>query len=132
MLSLRYNALNFALVTDTADFYRTQLKEVTRIHAIIDSIKMLFHVPGNAIKLFVAEGERVYKIIFYSSSLDKVPLGWFVYLPLEERIDLYDSVQSSEIPYIQWKNKKPVFKNFAGLLDTVHIERLFDSIIKVS
>lgn len=132
MLSLRYGALNFAQVTDVADFYRGQEREISRIHAIVDSIKMLFHVPGNAIKIFVAEGERVYKIVFYSNSLDKVPLGWFVYLPLEERLDLYDTTLSSEMPYIQWKNKKPVFKNFAGLLNAVHVEKLFDSIVKVS
>lgn len=132
MLSLNYNILNFSQVTDFSDFYRTQQKEVSKIHSIIDSIKMLLHVPGNAIKLFIAEGERVYKIIFYSNSLDRVPLGWFIYLPLENRIDLYDSTLSTEMPYIQWKNKKPVFKNFSGLLDSVHVERLFDGIIKVS
>ena len=64
MLSLRYSALNFAQVTDIVDFYRGQEREISRIHAIVDSIKMLFHVPGNAIKIFVAEGERVYKIVF--------------------------------------------------------------------
>lgn len=132
MLSLNYNILNFSQVTDFADFYRTQQKEISKIHSIIDSIKMLLHIPGNAIKLFVAEGERVYKIIFYSNSLDRVPLGWFIYLPLENRVDLYDSTLSTEMPYIQWKNKKPVFKNFSGLLDLVHVERLFDGIIKVS
>ena len=72
MLSLNYNILNFSQVTDFSDFYRTQQKEVSKIHSIIDSIKMLLHVPGNAIKLFIAEGERVYKIIFYSNSLDRV------------------------------------------------------------
>ena len=99
---------------------------------MVDSIKMLFHVPGNAIKIMVAEGERIYKILFYSTSLDKVPLGWFVYLPLEDRLDLYDASLSTEMPYLQWKNKKTAFKNFAGLLDAVHVERLFDSVVKVS
>ena len=75
MLSLNYNILNFSQVTDFSDFYRTQQKEVSKIHSIIDSIKMLLHVPGNAIKLFIAEGERVYKIILYSNNFDKFPLG---------------------------------------------------------
>jgi hypothetical protein len=132
MLSLRYNTANFAQVTDLADFYKGQEREISRIHSMVDSIKMLFHVPGNAIKIMVAEGERIYKILFYSTSLDKVPLGWFVYLPLEDRLDLYDTSLSTEMPYIQWKNKKTAFKNFAGLLDAVHVERLFDSVVKVS
>ena len=127
-----YNLLKFALVTDTADFFRENLKEIFRTRAIVDSIKMLFHIPSNAIKIYVAQGERVYKIEFYSTNLDKVPFGWFIYLPLEDRIDLYDTTVSTSMPYIQWKNKKPAFKNFAGLLDAVHVEKLFDSIIKQS
>lgn len=132
MLSTRYNYSNFALILDVADFYRGSLKEISKVRSIVDSVKMLFHIPGNAIKLYVAEGERIYKVEFYSSSLDKFPLGWIVYLPLEDRLDLYDSTISTAMPYVQWKNKKPVFKNFAGLLDVVHVERLFDSIVKVS
>ena len=132
MLNIQYNLLNYSQVINTADFYRGTYTELSRIRSIVDSLKMLIHIPGNAIKIFVAEGERIYKIVFYSSSLDKYPLGWFVYLPLENRIDLYDAVQSTEMPYIQWKNKKPAFKNYAGLLETVHVEKLFDSIIKMS
>ncbi len=132
MLSLMYNGLNFSMVTDLAGFYKEQTPEINKIRAIIEATKMLLHIPGNAIKLQVAEGERVYKIIFYKSSLDKFPLGWFVYIPEQSRIDLYDAVLSTKMPYIQWKNKKPVFKNYAGLLDLIKVDRLFDTVIKIS
>jgi hypothetical protein len=131
MLSLRYNTANFAQVTDLADFYKGQEREISRIHSMVDSIKMLFHVPGNAIKIMVAEGERIYKILFYSTSLDKVPLGWFVYLPLEDRLDLYDTSLSTEMPYIQWKNKKIVYKSYPIFLERAGIGDVFGKLTNI-
>ena len=127
-----YNSLSYSIVTDLTGFYKEQTPEVNKIRAIIEAVKMLLRIPGNAIKLQIAEGQRIYKIIFYKSNLDKFPLGWFVYIPEQNRIDLYDTILSTELPYIQWKNKKPVFKNYAGLLDLIKVDRLFDTVIKVS
>lgn len=132
MENTSYVILNFSEVIDTADFFRTSgLKEIPKIRSIIDSAKMLFKVPGNAIKIYVAEGKRIYKIVFYKSTLDKVPFAWLVYLPESRRMDLYDSTNPT-VPLIQWKNKRPVFKNFTGLLDIIGVDTMFSRLITVS
>ena len=132
MESLFYNSLNFSLVTDLAEFYRSKLAEISRIRSMVDSAKILLHLPSSTIKVYVAEGMRVYKIELYKTTLDKVPFCWIVYMPQQKRLDLYDLEKSSQAPLIQWKNKKPVFKNYTSLFDLLSIDKLFGRIITVS
>lgn len=128
MLNINYNQLNFALVTNLNDFFKTKLPEMTQVRSIYDNSKILFNVPGNNIRVMCAEGERIYKFIILSLGVQKIPIGWFVYIPAQKRIDLY-TPDSPLIPMIQWKNKKPVFKNYSAFLDRVGFDRLFDKLI---
>ena len=101
---------------------------MTQVRSIYDNSKILFNVPGNNIQVMCAEGERIYKFIILSLGVQKMPIGWFIYIPEQKRIDLY-TPDSPMIPMLQWKNKKPVFKNYSAFLDRVGFDRLFDKLI---
>ena len=72
MLSVNYNYMNFSVVSDLSDFYKSKLPEMTKIKALVDNIKLLFNLPADRVIVEVAEGERVYK--GYSVFLDKCGL----------------------------------------------------------
>jgi len=131
MLNTNYNLLQFSAVGNLPSFFREKLSEITKIKSIYENTKMLFNLPPDRLKLFVAEGERVYKIIFFTPDIHKYPIGWFVYLPLQSRLDLYEA-NSPDIPFIQWKNKKPVFKNYSELLSFAGADKLFNRVVIVS
>lgn len=131
MLPINYNTLPFAIVQDTSNFYRGQQREIPRIKNAVSALKILLHIPSTSVQIQVAEESRVYKIVFFSSALSKYPLGWIVYMPQEGRVDLYDTGVSSDYPYIQWKNKKPVYKGYSQLLDIIKLDRQFMSVINV-
>ena len=115
MISTIYNyQCKFSLVTDMTEFYKEKLEEIPRIRSFINQIKLTFSLPTDRVKLEVAEGERIYKINLITPDTKKLVFGWFVYLPLKGRIDMYIPDQP-EIPYIQWKNKK-VSDNTAPML----------------
>jgi hypothetical protein len=131
MLDISYNSLTYSKVVDFNDFYRSKLPEILHVRAIIENSKLLFNLPSTRIILEVDEsGERVYKITLLDTSVSRQPFGVLVYLPLQHRLDLY--TVSSDMPLIQWKNKKPVFKSYDFLLDRAGLDRLFSKIINAA
>lgn len=131
MLDIYYNRLNFALVEDLPDLYHSGLPEAIRVKSVLENCKSLFKLPADRIKLFVSEGDRVYKIMLLSTDINKVPFGWFVLVPLRKQVDLY-SADSPSYPVAQWKNKKIAFKNYSMLFDKAGIEKTFERIINAS
>lgn len=130
LLPIGYNGLMFSLVTDLADFFKGSLTEMKTVRAIYNSIKLCFNVPGDKIRVEVVEGERIYKYTVISPDIYKIPLGWFVYLPLEKRLDFY-SQDSPQLPLVQWKNKKAIWKGYADILDRANLDSIFKGIINV-
>lgn len=131
MLSISYNDLPFALVENQIDFYMTSdvLPEVSKVRSIVDASRLLFKLPPNKIKVYVAEGSRVYKIELYlAQGSQKVPFGWFVYLPTEKRLDMYDAM-NPDIPTIQWKNKKLEFASYSPLMKVAQVDKVFQGIL---
>lgn len=130
MLSLYYNRLSYAEVTDIADFVKSGLPEVTKVKSIMDNLKILLSLPQDRIALTVSEEGRVYKIYMLTPDVDKDVFGIVVYMPLENRLDLYGV--NSNYPIIQWKNKKPEFKSYEMLLDRAGLEKIFSKIINAT
>ena len=131
MLDTSYLQYPFALVENLNDFYMTsdKLPEVIKVHGILDATRILYKLPPRRIKLYVAEGARIYKIEMYTpQGTSKIPIGWFIYLPTEKRIDLYDGM-TPNVPAIQWKNKKPVWMSCSLIYQYAQIEKLFQGII---
>ena len=131
MLPTYYNALAFAGVTDLGDFYKTKLPEMDKVKALMNNAKLLFNLPQNKILLQVSQEERIYKYILLSPDVHEFVLGFFVYIPQERRLDLYDGSDGGVLPIIQWKGKKAVWKNYSTLLDMVSFPQLFSRLVNV-
>lgn len=130
MLHTRYNYNNFAQVVDLGDFYSAPLPEMNKIKALVGAIKLLFSLPDTYLNIEVAIGERVYKFTMLTQDVHKLPFGWFVYMPLENRLDLYVA-ENPYSPTIQWLNKKPVTKAYSMLFDKAGIDSRFKTIVNI-
>ena len=126
MLDLNYLKTSFADITDLNSFYRERLLEVPKIRSFINTLRLMYSLPPSRIRLQVGQGSRVYKVIMMDNK--KSVFGWFILMPLENRVDLFD-YSNPEIPVIQWKNKKAVTKNYDKVLINAGIEKVFDRII---
>lgn len=126
MLNLNYLTISFAEVPDMNSFYRERLPEIPKIRSFINTLRLMFSLPPSRIQLLVGQGSRVYKIIMKDTK--KNSFGWFILIPTENRVDLFD-YSNPEIPIIQWKNKKAVTKNYDQVLINAGIEKVFDRII---
>ena len=128
MLNLNYLNISFAEVSDMNSFYRERLPEIPKIRSFITTLRLMYSLPLSRIQLLVGQGERVYKIIMKDNK--KNSFGWFIILPTENRVDLFD-YSNPEIPIIQWKNRKAVTKNYSQVLINAGIEKVFDRIIGI-
>lgn len=131
MLDTSYLSYPFALVENLNNFYMTsdKLPEVIKVHNIFDSARVLFKLPPRRIKLYVSEGNRAYKIELYSpQGVSKIPIGFIVYLPLEKRLDLFDSM-NPDVPIIQWKNKQLAWTSYSPLYQYSQVDKVFQGLV---
>lgn len=130
MLAIQYNSLPFANVEDLGDFFKTNLPEMTKLRSMIEACKLMTDLPSKKVLLTVAQGERIYKITFLSPGIHNIPIGWFVYIPQQRRLDFYIS-DSPVIPIIQWKGKKIEFKNYPMIYDRMGFDDMFIRIVNI-
>jgi len=123
MLSLYYQGLEFADVTDLNDFYRETLPEVQKVKSLISTARLVYSLPPNRVLLQLGQGDRVYKILLLDNK--KRFFGWFVYMPLQKRLDLF-SIDMPDVPLIQWQNRKTVTMNYNQLFVLSKIDKVFD------
>lgn len=131
MLPTYYLRQQVYRVTDQADFFSSLLPEVKRIKAVLDNIKATFGVPADRVILETAETIRSYKFTVLTPGIQKYPIGWFWYIPADRQLDLY-LADSPGHPYIQWKNKKPVYKSYPELLDRAGHDGIFGRIVNAT
>ncbi len=130
MLPINYQYYSFAQVTNLANFYKGGQPEMPKLKLIVENIKLLFKLPGTCVLVEVAEGERVYKVRMILPGVHKTPLGYFVYIPGERRLDAY-SAENPGTPILQWKQRRAVFSGCPSLLERVGISSLFNNLINV-
>lgn len=130
LLDLTYNGYLFSGVKDINSLFKENLSEMKVVKGLYNAMKLCFNLPGDRITMEVAEGERIYKYTVLTPDIYKYPLGWFVYIPKEKRLDFY-SQDSPNLPLIQWKGKKPVWKGYADILDRAKMDKIFSNIINV-
>ena len=130
LLDISYNSAMFSQVTDLADFFGSNLPESKTLKALYNAVKLTFGAVEGRIIVQCLEGDRVYKLIVLTNNIHKYPIGWLIYMPLLKRLDLY-MTDSPHLPLIQWKNKKPVFKNYSELLDKAGLDKIFTNIVNV-
>lgn len=130
MLSTSYNYYSFAVVQDQADLFKSNLPEIPKLRSIIDNSKVLFSLPSNKVILEVAEGEQAYKITLLTPGVEKIPIGFMVYLPSQRRLDIY-TTDNTTIPIIQFKGRKVAFSNVSMLLERAGFSKLFERLSNI-
>lgn len=127
-----YNHLVFARVKDLANFYKdnASLPETPKLRGLIDNSKLLFSLPSNRVALEVVEGERIYRISLMSPDVNRLVFGWLVYIPQNRQLEIY-TPDDPNIPLIQFKSKKAVFKNYSTLLDRAGLDTIFSKLYNV-
>lgn len=131
MLSVNYlYTTNFSIVADTNSFFREKLEEIQKIKLFINSVKVLASLPTENVVLWVAEGERIYKVELIQPGLRKISMGWFIYLPLKKRVDLY-LAESPSVPTLQWKNKKLEYSSLPLLVERLGVNNTFNKLINI-
>lgn len=130
MLNLRYLYFNFADVSSLASLYKENLPEIPKLKSIIENIKLLFKLPQTCIKVEVAEGERAYKITLLETGVHKVPFGFFVYLPMERRLDAF-TINNPGFPLLQWKQKKLIYYGGSSFMEKAGASTLFNNLINI-
>lgn len=130
MLPITYQYYDFAQVGNLTNFYKGNLPEMPKLKLIVENIKLLFKLPSTCIMVEVAEGERVYKILMTIPGVHKIPVGYFVYIPKERRLDAYSS-ENPGAPLIQWKQRKAVYNGCPSLIERIGVSSLFSNLINV-
>lgn len=127
MLSINYQTFSFAKVVNRANFYKEKQPEIPKLRSLVENIKLLFKIPATCVELEVAEGKRVYKIGLTIPGAKKVPIGYFVFLPLERRLDAY-SADNPGTPLLQWKQRKLAYSRCGNFLDWARVDSLFSNL----
>lgn len=130
MLGLYYLRSSFASVPSLTTLYKENQPEIPKLKAIIENLKLLFKIPQTCIIVEVAEGERIYKITLLEKGVHKYPIGFFVYLPMERRLDAY-AAENPGMPLLQWKQKKLAYYGGTTFLRTAGVESLFSNIVNI-
>lgn len=130
MLPINYQYYSFAQIGNLANFYKGNQPELPKLKQIVENIKLLFKLPGTCVLVEVAEGERVYRVKMILPGVHKTPLGCFVYIPNERRLDVY-SANNLRTPLLQWKQKRVVYSGCSDLLDRIGISSLFGNLVNV-
>lgn len=131
MLNLNYNLCAWKSVPNLTEFYKLDLNDTKKVHAMIDNIKILFSLTTNRLTLECAEEKPYYRIGILTNGATKQLIAWFVYLPDLGRVDLYNA-ENPECPMMQWKNKKPVFSRLPTVINEAGVDKLFSRVINVS
>lgn len=124
MLNLSYQTKAFSLVAKPVDLFKElgSSSESIKVKLIYDTAKSIFGT--NSVLIEISEGDNIYRYNILSSDYKKQPLGYFVYIPKERRLDVW--ITGEMLPLLQYKGKTIVFKNFSGFLDKIGLNKLFD------
>lgn len=129
MLNIMYQNLNYSIVKDRADFFKSPLAEMPYVRSLFDSIKILFGINDNKITLEVStDNSRVYKYSIFNPTINNMIIGCIFYLPLQKRLDIY-TLDNFKLPLIQYRDKKIVYKNYNIFFDRVGFSKLFDKLL---
>ena len=125
-ISYDYLGLPEKQIPDKEDFYKSGVKEASKIRSIIYTIQRLYVTQNKNILLSII-GDSCYKIEIYGSGTKSL-ISILYYLPKEQRLDIYDSSDLSS-PMFVWSGKQCILKNIGPTLSNLKIESLFLPIV---
>jgi hypothetical protein len=126
--SLDYLYLPGKLIEDREDFYRSGIKEASKIRNLCTICQRLFVTTSKKLNLYILGDKDVYRIDIHNK--EGRLIAQVYYLPGQMRLDLYDG-DDPRMPLFMWKSKKCVYKNIPVLLDTIKVETLLVPLISI-
>ena len=131
LLDITYNNLSFSNIVNTADFFKSgPSSEMISVKTLYNNIKILFGLNSERVIISLSEANRVYKFTLSLPNDIKKIFGFIVYIPSQRRIDIYTS-ENVQVPLIQYKGKKIMYKSYPYLLDKAGLDKLFTKLITV-
>lgn len=130
MENTNYLGMKYAEVTNKTDFFKNALPEMMQVRSLYEAIKLLFNVSSERVKIETVEEARIYRYTILNPTVIKNVLGWIVYIPQQKRLDIY-TVRDFNTPLLQFRNKKPVWKNYPLFLDRIEFDKLFTKLLNV-
>lgn len=125
---ITYLKLSFSDIKDPVSFFKSgNIGNVNSLRTLWNNIKIIWNLRNDEIKMALAEGGGNQEIYRFTLISKKSIFGFLVYIPGQKRIDLYTS-ENINIPLVQWKGRKIVYKTYPLLLDKMGIERLFEKL----
>ena len=127
-LHLGYLGLPVQLIEDQEDFYRSGIKEASKIRNLISVCRRIFITNTKNIQLYLVGEKDIYRLDVWDN---KKYVARIYYLPKEYRLDIFDGADPDS-PMFMWKNKKCLYKNIPICLDVVKAESVFLPLISVT
>lgn len=131
MIRLNYNyfSLPSKSIPDKTDFYKSGIKEATKVRNLITTTCRIFITNEKNIDLTLL-GENNYMIDVYSNDVKKSHICTLIYIPGEFRLDIFDGSDTSTPVYV-WKGKNCVVKNVPNILNVAKAETIFLPLISI-
>ena len=131
LLDITYNNLVFNDIVNITDFFKSgPASEMISVKTLYNNIKILFGLTSERVILSLSEVNKVYKFTLLMPNDKKNVFGFIVYIPGDRRIDIYTS-ENVQVPLIQWRGKKIMYKSYPFLLDKIGLDKLFSKLITV-
>lgn len=128
-LDFSHSMMSSTTVFDKDDFFRSGLPEMHSLKSLINVASRLFKIPTTNIILGVLDDvPRVYTLTLLETSVQKLPFGKIMYLPLQKRLEIYD-MENPNIPLHVWIKKKIEFSRTSVLQQKTETHKSFDPLI---
>lgn len=127
-VNLRYLNLPTKWIEDKEDFFRSGIKEASKIRNLLSTCQRIFVTNSQNVYLYLVGEADIYRIDILG--VKKQPISHLYYLPKEYRLDIYD-MNDPSMPMFMWKNKKCIMNNMPKLLEAVRVETLFLPLVSV-
>ncbi len=129
---LVYVNFEFAEIKNLGDFLKTNgAKESAKVKSLYENLKNILNLPESRVRINIAQGERIYRLDILGSTVRKEIVGQLFYIPEQKRLDIFDSIMSPTIPFIQFIGKKIMYMNYSPFLGLFGVEQLFKKLTNI-
>lgn len=121
---ITYLRLKFSDIKDVNSFFNSDKLYGNSVKILYNNIKLVFGLVSSNILVSRSDVNNVFKFTIK----DKNSIfGFIIYIPLQNRIDIYTS-ENVQVPLLQIKNKKIVYKTYSMFLEKLGVEKLFEKL----
>ena len=135
LLPLDYIKLQFVPLK-TLDYFKKNLKDILILKRLKKALATVSNVANeNDIRVSVAVGsvDNIFKLDLYAvvpPATVKQPVGWFIYIPKQSRLDVWDG-WATTLPLFQAIKKRIVYKHYSPFMDRMRIELMFKRFLEI-